>query len=226
MPKPTAMGMFEAVGSYSAARLKPFASVPGLDTTFGLHSVRGRIDSYLRLLNLFLDVHAEDLPAMHRYLENGQWGELQHFAHSLKGTFATLGATRMQALAARLEADVRDQQSRSRITESMTAFESEWQIFVESLAAALAHATPANAPPLSRHPPPTTDAATVRATLDRIEALLAEDNMAVNAEYRGAAELLRACFGDELKQFEGRLQSFDYVAALQWLRQRRVAREP
>ena len=65
----------------------------------------------------------------------------------------------------------------------------------------------------------------VRATLDRIEALLAEDNMAVNAECRGAAGLLRACFGDDLKQFEGRLQSFDYVAALQWLRQRRSVLE-
>lgn len=207
------------------ARLKPLASVPGLDAVSGLHRVRGRIDAYLRLLRLFLDAHAEDLSAMRWFHEQDQFMQLQYFAHALKGTFATLGATDMQALAARLEADVRDLQSQSRIIESMAAFESEWQIFTRSLAAALAQVEPAPSAQL-RHPPPTTiDTATVRATLDRIEALLAEDNMAVNAEFRGAAELLRACFGDELKQFEGRLQSFDYVAALQWLRQRRVILE-
>lgn len=208
--------------SHLAARLKPFASVPGLDTAFGLHSVRGRADAYLRLLRLFLETHAEDLTAMRRLLESDRLGELQHFAHALKGTFATLGATRMQALAARLEADVRDRQILSRISEDMAAFQSEWQVFTRSLAAALAQVEPAQPP---NPAPAAIDTARVRAALDRIEALLAEDNMAVNAEFRSAAELLRACFGDELKQFEGRLQSFDYVAALQWLRQRRVILE-
>jgi len=205
--------------------MEPFASVPGLDTSLGLRSVRGRVDSYLRLLRLFLDAHAEDLPAMRRLLEDGQMAELQHFAHALKGTFATLGATCMQALSAKLEAEVRDQQDPAGILDRMAALENEWQVFTESLAAALALAAPANAAPTRRGHLAAADEATVQTTLDRIEALLAEDNMAVNGEFRRAADLLHACFGDELKQFEARLQAFDYVAALQWLRLRREAQE-
>ncbi|MEW6513784.1 MAG: Hpt domain-containing protein [Pseudomonadota bacterium] len=207
--------------------LESFAGVPGLDTALGLHSVRGRVDSYLRLLRLFIEAHAEDPDAMRRLLDGGRLPELQHFAHALKGTFAILGATRMQALAARIEADVRAQQDQARIIESMAALESEWQVFYKQLAAALAQIAPSGA---TRFRSParraaSADAATMSTTLDRIEALLAEDNMAVNGEYRRAADLLRARFGDELKQFEASLQAFDYVAALQWLRLRREAQE-
>ncbi len=197
---------------------KSFAGVPGLDTDLGLRSVRGLAKSYLRLLRLFLDTHADDLPAMRHLLAAGEMHEAQRLAHSLKGTAATLGATRLQELAARLEAEVRDRLDSGMIERSIAALETEWQQFAQPLAAALMSV---EAPPLVVPAKPRIDEAALREMLDRIEALLAVDDMAVNGEFRTVADTLFAYFGAELKQFETHLQAFDYAAALEWLRTRR-----
>jgi len=167
---------------------------------------------------MFLEAHADDLSAMRRLLAAGQMHDLQRFAHTLKGTTATLGATRLQVLAARLEVEARDRHERDSIEAAIAALEIEWHGFISELANAMTslEAAPVAGPPTAVQ----IDAAVLRATLERIEALLADDDMAVNGEYRKVAEVLSAHFGAELRQFEAFLQAFDYAAALAWLRVR------
>jgi two-component system sensor histidine kinase/response regulator len=158
---------------------------------------------------------------MRRYLAAEQMQELQRLAHSLKGTTATLGASRLRVLAAELETRVKERQDSTSIEAGIAALEAEWRAFAPPLAAALASADQTQP---DRVVSPSIDRDALRITLDRLEALLADDDMAVNAEYRQAAEELRTCFGNEVKQFEARLQAFDYTAALAWLRAQRAER--
>jgi len=223
-PRPFAAlhALRDAEPAADAAKLAAFADVPGLDTVLGLHSVRGRTNSYLRLLRLFYELHADDLPAMRRCLAAGLMEELQRLAHSLKGTTATLGASRLRALAAELETRVKERQDGAAVEAGIAALEVEWREFAPPLAAALACVDQAQP---DRVAAPGIDRDALHATIDRIEALLADDDMAVNDEYRQAADLLQTCFGTEVKQFEARLKAFDYSAALEWLRARRAERE-
>lgn len=225
LPKGATSSAVERDGSRSlisdrdAEILETLAAVPGLDTGLGLSSVRGRMKSYLRLLRMFLETHADDLPAMKRLFAAGQMHDLQRLAHSLKGTTATLGATRLQMLAARLEAEVRDRRESDSIEAAIAALENEWQVFIPELANAM---TSLEAPVAGPAAAIQIDAAVLRTALERIEALLADDDMAVNGEYRKVAEVLSAHFGAELRQFEALLQAFDYAAALAWLRKARA----
>ena len=64
---------------------------PDFDIDSGLHSVRHKPASYLRLLHTFADSHAGDAARLLALLDAGQFAEAERLAHNLKGIGGTLG---------------------------------------------------------------------------------------------------------------------------------------
>ena len=84
--------------------LAKLSTIPGLDSKLGLNAVRGRLPSYLRLLDSYVRNHSEDADKVALQISSGQTSEARRTAHSLKGAAGALGMTRVQFAAAALEA--------------------------------------------------------------------------------------------------------------------------
>jgi CheY-like chemotaxis protein/HPt (histidine-containing phosphotransfer) domain-containing protein len=83
------------------------AALPGLDVTAGLRRASGNADLYRRLAAGFGAEVGGLVARMQTLLADGDEAEVLRVAHTLKGTAATLGATRLAAQAAEAEASVR-----------------------------------------------------------------------------------------------------------------------
>jgi PAS domain S-box-containing protein len=209
MPAPPAVRAAPAEGGDLPDALE---SVPGLDTALGLKSMRGRVSSYLRLLRTYLNSHADDSGQLRQRLAAGNFDEARRIAHSLKGASGTLGATRMQAVAAELEAALRDRAAADIVEDRLSAFEHEWTVLAGSLARALPDAKPAT-PPAA-----VVDQDALRVELAHLEALLAADDMDAAALWRRQADLFRAALGAQADRVEREIEAFRFDAALAELR--------
>ena len=76
--------------------------IPGIDTDAGLHAVRGRQSSYLRLLGSFIRQHSADDVAIATALASGQTKTAEHLVHALKGASGALGLLGIHRSAAAL----------------------------------------------------------------------------------------------------------------------------
>jgi CheY-like chemotaxis protein/HPt (histidine-containing phosphotransfer) domain-containing protein len=83
-----------------AERLRAIAD---LDLEKGLLVARGKADFLAHLLISFARVHADDPAAIRRLLADGDLLALEHLAHALKGSLATIGVVSVSALAAQLQ---------------------------------------------------------------------------------------------------------------------------
>lgn len=84
------------------AELLPLAGIDGLDLAGGLRQCGSRSPMYLHMLDRFAELYA---PGLMRPAAPGDAPDLvlRDAAHSLRGAAATIGAVRVQALAAELE---------------------------------------------------------------------------------------------------------------------------
>jgi two-component system sensor histidine kinase/response regulator len=65
--------------------------VPGLDSAYGLKSMRGKVSSYLRLLGIFVATHGDDPGKISAALASGATVQAEQITHGLKGVSGTLG---------------------------------------------------------------------------------------------------------------------------------------
>ncbi|NTU81817.1 MAG: response regulator [Chloroflexales bacterium] len=82
-------------------------TIPGLVTATGLRSMHGRLERYLRLLRTYATTYSGSSQLLREHLAYGRLIEAAGVVHSLKGAAATLGAVRVQTLAADLEVLIR-----------------------------------------------------------------------------------------------------------------------
>jgi HPt (histidine-containing phosphotransfer) domain-containing protein len=82
--------------------LQRLASLAGLDTQLGLRMVQGKHTLYREVLELFVQNHAADGPALHQAAAAADLATLQRLAHGLKGVAGTMGAQALLAHATRL----------------------------------------------------------------------------------------------------------------------------
>lgn len=94
----------------SEAILTTLNSIEGLDARVGLHRLRHRLHSYIRLLGQFARNHAGDADQIRRHCIAGQRDEARGLAHGLKGTAGNLGLLQVQQQALDLEVAIREQQ--------------------------------------------------------------------------------------------------------------------
>ncbi len=207
----------EAEAPEQAADVVP-ADIPGLDTAFGLRTVRGRVASYLRLLRLFAATHAEDMAKLRLQLGAGDIDAALLIAHSLRGAAGMLGATGVQARAAELEAALRSRETAAALEEKTAALEAE----LGPLLTALTIQLPVEEGAVAHAAGP----AAVAEVLERLERLLAEDNIEAGSVFRQSAPLLRAALGMATEELAWAISRFDYPAALARLRALRALPSP
>ena len=84
------------------------AGIAGLDIEHGLAQVRGVATKHLQMLRLFADTHSQDVERISTRQENHDNAALAELTHTLKGSAATVGATRISDLATLLHTALRE----------------------------------------------------------------------------------------------------------------------
>ncbi|MBK5964771.1 histidine kinase [Thiocystis minor] len=186
-------------------------AIQGLDLALGLQPVQGRLGSYLRLLESFVNRHSDDARSILQHLRIEDHVTACRHAHSLKGVAGTLGARRLATLAAELEQAIRERHAAHEIEQRAGALDTELRTLVIDLAAALP-VSAADAPDMA------VDWPRVREALAHLDALLAEDNTLANGVFRESAALLNTALGEPAREIGRMIEAFDYDAARHWLR--------
>jgi two-component system sensor histidine kinase/response regulator len=193
--------------------LQLLTGMAGLDVAAGLKSLRGRTDSYLRLLRKFATGHREDMRQLRQLLDDGDRDSAQRNAHSLKGASGTLGATAIQALAAKLEGAIRGAADAPTIAMLIDALEVELGTLAGRLEA-VPETVPDSLP---------VDLAQTHAVLTELETLLVDDDMRSNGVFERNRSLILTALGPHAEEIGRHLAGFHYDRALATLRQARAA---
>ncbi|OYU44023.1 MAG: sensor protein, partial [Burkholderiales bacterium PBB4] len=189
--------------------------VPGLDTTLGLRRVMGNRALYVSLLRKFLKGQSGFLQDIRQALDAGDRALAQRLAHTLKSVAGSIGVAEVQALAARVEADV-PTGGRVVIEAHLHDLEAALLPLMEALQAVLPVERVAQVPPA--------DAAEVGRICAELGALLADDDMqAVDVLHQYAGVLGPACPA-HFAELEAAIEAFDFEAAAAILKQAREDR--
>ena len=182
------------------------ATIPGLNTEFGLKAVRGRVASYQRLLGKFSETHTDDFPLIQKRLAEGEREEARRLAHSLKGAAGSLGAVAIQQAAAALEMAIRDHHPQEEIERHIKQTREMYLGLQRALASHLASETA----PVTNQVSAETLAPLVRQLYDMLEAC----EMNVQPLVRSQQPVLAGLLGSQLQTFDNLVASFDFEAAL------------
>jgi two-component system sensor histidine kinase/response regulator len=139
-PAPAATAGEPAAQASAAPQREPtpdFGPISGLDIERGLDHLGGNLSSYRRMLRLFAEREPRDLKALREALAEHEGGTARRIAHTIKGTAATLGATSVATLAARLEAALNDGEPQPMLEELTDAVEHTYRTIAASIVAGL-----------------------------------------------------------------------------------------
>jgi two-component system sensor histidine kinase/response regulator len=188
--------------------------LPGIDVTGSLRRVAGNTRLYLGLLRQFAEGQADAAEDIRRALLRGETDVAERRAHTVKGVAANIGATSASAAAALAEERIK------------AGSEAEVDAAVDALAAALETTIEVLAPvtaieerPVAVGPEREADPERFRSQISRLVALLEDaDSEAVDYldEIRG--DLLPSMGKDPLAELEGKINGFDFEAAIDMLR--------
>ena len=84
----------------------PFPILPGIDTKSGLFHVGGNVKLFGSLLGKFRENHARCVAEIQVAMDKGETQQVHRMAHTVKGLAGTIGALRLQSLAAKLESSL------------------------------------------------------------------------------------------------------------------------
>ena len=181
------------------------SGIVGLDINFGLQSVRGRMESYLRLLAKFSETHCEDFVRIRTNLATGNRDEARRLAHSLKGVSATLGAVLINKTSVVLEAAIKEGRDNAFVEPLIAAAEQAYHSLSEQLAAMT---KPAQTGEEAGDAPAST------ALLEQLRHELQQGDMSAQELVRRQAKTLKKAFGSDYRTFEGLVAAFDFEGAL------------
>ena len=167
------------------AKDAPVPSLPGIDSAVGLKHVQGDWNLYRRTLRRFVASQADFAERLRQALAAGDAPAARRAAHSLKGLAATIGARSLASRAAALETACRDQESPVQLQAALEAVLDELGPLLAALGE-LEPPTPAVAPVSAT----ATDRAKLGERLERLIALLAEDDTAATEAVEELAPLV------------------------------------
>jgi signal transduction histidine kinase/CheY-like chemotaxis protein len=184
--------------------------VPGLDVERGLRNALGRAPLYRNLLEKFCKNHAHDSAQLETALAEPEWPYAMHLAHTLKGVAGNVGATRLQAIAAKLEAACRHEEiDEARLTARELA--DELSSLIERLDQTLGQTKP-EAPP-----PETAPVERLGLVAGRLAYLLGESDAEALECLQNEYSLLRGSLQAHFGELEEAIGAFDFPRALQVL---------
>ncbi len=185
-------------------------NIAGLDATFGMQAVRGKVETYLRLLGKFAETHDGDFTAIRHQLAAENREEARRIAHSLKGVSATLGATHINQAAIELEIAIRDGASSDALQPLIDRTEEAYHALHSQLAILQETSPPAGS---------SIDSAATRALLQEIRRELEQGEMSVQERVRQQSATLKQFFGPRFAEFDDLVSSFEFENALHFLDQ-------
>ena len=186
------------------------AAIPGVEASLGLKVLNGNVAAYARLLRQFAVEHAGDMAKLRECLAAGDGQTARRFAHSLAGVSGNLGATRVQRLAAELEAAIHAGREPAEIERLAAVAESG----LRTLAGALLATLPEAASPQSRE---AVDWTAVRQVLGQLEPLLAASNLRANQLFETHDTTLFDALGALAVELGEHIRRFRYPEALETL---------
>lgn len=187
-------------------------TLPGFDLSFGLATVRGKLATYRRLLDIFLAHHGQDPARLVERSAVGDWEAVRQLAHALKGSAGNLGATAVQHAADTLHQTIDQGAESTALQPAVETLTTEMTALIAGLRMALSNdaASPPDVP---------ADLSRLGQVLEQLDALLEQGDMAAYALAQTEAPLLRAGFGLVGERLLRQIAEFDYRAAQAILRE-------
>ncbi len=198
-----------AVAGVVKQELKSNADIPagiqGLDTATGLRRVLGKQDLYLSMLRKFAVGQKTTPESIRNALESNAWDTAERLAHSLKGVSGNIGATELQALAGELETAIAGRHTRTRIEERLKQLEPGLHQLIVSLEETLPRLAERKAIPV--------DLSQLKAVTERLQALLAEDDVEALEVLETNQDLLSSGCPDHFGELDKGIRTFNFAAA-------------
>jgi len=193
--------------------------IDGLDVALGRRYVGGDA-TYVRLLRRFALRQRAALGKLPADLAAGDPARLEEAAiamHALKGAAATLGATRVHALARDLEPLLRDR-ALDRAAPLAAALDAELARLTDAILARLPDPTPTGHAPPAVSAGPGRDARVVESVVARLTELLEADSLEARELFLLHEAELSARLGPAADVLAAEIADLDYTAALATLR--------
>jgi HPt (histidine-containing phosphotransfer) domain-containing protein len=186
------------------------SGIEGLDMADGLRRVLGKKPLYLSMLHKFVAGQKSVVEEILKALAGNSWNTAERFAHTLKGVSGTIGATRLQQLAERLEMAINERSSLQEIDARLD----ELKMVLETLISQLEQQLPVERVKTAG----TVDPGKLKVVCDKLAAMLADDDAEAVDVLDANTELLHAAFPIHYRQIDDGIRSFDFEAALAALR--------
>jgi HPt (histidine-containing phosphotransfer) domain-containing protein len=186
----------------------------------GIKVANHRFDLYVRLLRNFIDSLEAEM--LQQQLMAGDFAGARLSAHTLKGVAGTIGAPGLRTMAATLENYLKaivtvDQPPTEEVASHLATVAGELDSEFLRLSAALRIALPVVPLPAATHET-NVNGLELRTLVDRLDAMLATDDMASQSLARDNAPLLRAGLGAEAGELLSQIADFAFDEALVTLR--------
>jgi signal transduction histidine kinase len=190
----------------TSAELVLPSDIAGLDTVTGLHRALGKKPLYLSLLRKFEAGQKSAVAEILKTLEADDWHTAERLAHTLKGVSGNIGACGLQQLAESLETAIREHRPREEVDLLIHKMETPLESLITELQQKL--------PEQQGRTRITVDGRQLKSAVDKLEALLADNDSEAVDVLDANADLLYAAFPDDYRTIEDGIRSFDFEAAL------------
>ncbi|MEO5345324.1 MAG: PAS domain S-box protein [Magnetococcus sp. YQC-9] len=189
--------------------------IAGLDVETGLKRVVGKKSLYLSILRKFVAGQKEAPKRMRAALAAGDRGSAEREAHTLKGTSGNIGAGRVQAGAAVVEAAIKEGRSEVDVSDLLAPVEKELQGLITALQAVMPSDSGSVAESLEK---PKLDLEVLRSVAGRMAQLLADDNSEASDIWNERLDLFKQAMPDHWRRVAEAVDGYDFESALGALR--------
>jgi len=209
--RPLSKPIAAVVDAENAALRARLNGIDGLDPQIGLRSLSGKLSNYARFLQKFALGHRDDMKLLRQHILSDDRKSAHRVAHTLKGTAATLGATRLQKLASELETALHQADESDAEQLDLTQHIDHLEHQLNALATALLTAFPGGDEAKSN-----TSASAEE--IKQLDALLATDDIQSVAKLRDIyPQLTNTLSADDLALLRLQIENYDLKAARQTL---------
>ncbi len=208
--KPQTNNLKTAPPSAGPAKHPEIPEIQEIDTALGLKRAAGKPTLYLKMLQSYVTDQGNAVQLMQSAIQSNDHATLQRLAHTLKGTSGSIGATTLQIEADEIEDLAKKLASLDTIEQKLAPLSSHLNAIINAIKNAL--------PVVAEDSPVTTQklqSAEIEPLIEKLLALLADDDTSAQTLLEESADVLRAHFGaDAFKQIADALAAFDFEQAL------------